>query len=767
MAVIPSPLAQSYRTRLNIRPGKHAYFILEDDWESLRRAARLACTQWGGIRSLLIPVSGEMRPISGVMEAFLRVHEPDLFVNYAFGRRDIERCNLLAERLRAIWPHRELSVVDGTFYENFDRSIHALGAVPDDLLRAGQLTVHRIAGSIEQAAQLAAVFGEISPGQGGLYRSSVRLRRRSVRPGTEAFWAGQSTREPFSSVVNLTTRGITTHRVDGTWPLGNQVMLCVAGSPGGVCLYWNLRATEEVVGSDRETVRRTWLVPREVLRDPATLDAAAVEIRRVLPEGRYESNIQVWFHGWDPEDSEPLRQALARAKELKEFKGRRIRLRFDSKPRRRSISRGPLRYLLHLVTLPKSFAEGVGRPFSPREEFAEGHNEIVLSPPADFTNRLGGSVAVDVESEIWGRFPRSRGLAQRIKPDGWFSKYGMTWQTEVRDAPSYVAITIPTEWEALQDFFAPAGLIIRLSPAARYGTALVGLVGGLAQVRSLASPVAYKIMGALAARSPKKLAQRILRESGVVDQAVTGDAVERLEQFLRGVEFASSLTETRKTYDELKSELTPELTRGERQMLLDVLERLSALSVVRRGFRLGCPNCATPSWHPLDALLERVTCQGCSHVFPLPVAATRGGPEIRFHYTLNSLVDRVMDQDVLPVILALHYLTRERDAACMVPGLELLRDGRILREFDFVFVAGGQIHAGECKAGRELGDKDLETASVAAALGIRHFYFVSLAGFTEATLRAVETLKQQLLMKEDGMNLEVIGPGELLSMGSD
>src|SRR5437764_8039184 len=103
-----------------------------------------------------------------------------------------------------------------------------------------------------------------------------------------------------------------------------------------------------------------------------------------------------------------------------------------------------------------------------------------------------------------------------------------------------------------------------------------------------------------------------------------------------------------------------------------------------------------------------------------------------------------MDQDVLPVILALHHLVAEKEVACIVPGLELLQEQRVAHEFDFIFVTGGRLHAGECKAGRELGEKDLRTARAAAGLGVNHFYFASPEGFRGATLAMVETFRDEV-----------------------
>ena len=42
---------------VNVRPGRHVYFIGEDDLERFVDVASYCCTQWGGINNLIIPVT--------------------------------------------------------------------------------------------------------------------------------------------------------------------------------------------------------------------------------------------------------------------------------------------------------------------------------------------------------------------------------------------------------------------------------------------------------------------------------------------------------------------------------------------------------------------------------------------------------------------------------------------------------------------------------------------------------------------------------------
>jgi len=70
-----------------------------------------------------------------------------------------------------------------------------------------------------------------------------------------------------------------------------------------------------------------------------------------------------------------------------------------------------------------------------------------------------------------------------------------------------------------------------------------------------------------------------------------------------------------------------------------------------------------------------------------PVERTKGC-EARWEYTLNTLVNRAVDQDVLPVVIGAWRLAGDLPEACLVPGLELIPVGSndVSAEFDFVFV---------------------------------------------------------------------------------
>lgn len=152
----------------------------------------------------------------------------------------------------------------------------------------------------------------------------------------------------------------------------------------------------------------------------------------------------------------------------------------------------------------------------------------------------------------------------------------------------------------------------------------------------------------------------------------------------------------------------------------------------------------------------QMTCPGCDFMFEFPVEYPPGsGREVPWYYTLNTLVDAIMDQDGLPGLLGLYALTREHAAACLTSGLEVIKRGerQPLLELDFTLVVGGQLWAGECKAGVDLAEKDVERAKQAQGLGFKTFCFCTTVEFCEAAKSRIEELKRET----DGkMTIEVL-----------
>lgn len=755
--------------RINIRPRKCLYLVHEQDTESLRQVIRLACTQWGGIRGLIVPISDDFS-LDQFSRHTIKVNEPDLIVNY-LNPETLNGSNLtlLRKALGEVLPTRRIEWAHANGFEKRDDSTHALQAIPSDVLRESNLLVHKFSGTDEDKLLLLALFGQINPGQQDYYKEAVTISPYNISLDSEDLWRRQFDSGFFSSVLNLTSRGIKPYK-SGSGLYGDDdphFDIFIVNSLTSLCAFWNVRATKTSTCFRPEKGRRTLLLPeRLLLRDTALLGLFDF-MREYLRVPGTRTNLDISFFADDNDTVEKLEAVLGSIPTVKRLKGTNLHSTISigrkspsekaaMRPTRRTLiyQTAPYNSGLMSQSIPAYYFEGMVYDEPLAFDPQPGQNEILFSPPSNFYNPHYGVVVLDIDSDIWSRYPREDAIAQAIKPNSWFSKYGLSFMVGQPNRAVHHPLTLVDEWDTLQLYFANRDIQIRRSQDAAYIDALFNLVGGIVGLELLASRAAYLLMETLALKSTKKLAQRIIKELGVAGKSE--DISDKIENIIRDVETVPELKRIPKTYKQL---FNMEGFQPYRDQLLELLDQLSKRQIIHRGFHLKCPNCGTPTWYPLRSLHENLVCTGCSVEFPLPVEHPHGS-EITWEYTLNSLVNRVMDQDSLPPALVLYYLVRDKQVYSVVPGLELLRNDSVLAELDFLFLSKSELHAGECKAGRLLADKDFNTARLAAELGVNHFYFCTTSTFEDTSFGKVEALRDEL--SESSMEIVTLNGADLL-----
>lgn len=275
---------------------------------------------------------------------------------------------------------------------------------------------------------------------------------------------------------------------------------------------------------------------------------------------------------------------------------------------------------------------------------------------------------------------------------------------------------------------------------------------GVEALNGLASKQAYGLLQALALKSSKKLARQILKLTGIttMNEAALLEAIPDLH-----------VTDELKGIPRSMRQLQADPALSPKEDIPHTLEKLVRLGAIRRGLYLECSECGAADWYPLDALDETIRCTGCRNVFPLPVVHG-DRTELQFHFRLNTLFNRVVDQDVVPCLLTLHHLAGSQQASCRCLGLELVKDGQTVYEFDVVFVAREGVFGAECKASGALGDKDIKTALCAAQLGFERFGFATVAEtWDAATEGKLEALRRQLSDTQMPMTVSTLSAHDL------
>jgi len=128
----------------------------------------------------------------------------------------------------------------------------------------------------------------------------------------------------------------------------------------------------------------------------------------------------------------------------------------------------------------------------------------------------------------------------------------------------------------------------------------------------------------------------------------------------------------------------------------EALERLSAMGWAERGLEVSCSGCGMKGFVALHSTTAEARCPGCGS----PQSYTRDGPGQgpAIQYRLNTLVDRAVDQGVLPHLLVVAALAQRHPATLLRPGVDVELAGWGTAEIDIVGLHGGKIVVGEVKS---------------------------------------------------------------------
>jgi hypothetical protein len=130
--------------------------------------------------------------------------------------------------------------------------------------------------------------------------------------------------------------------------------------------------------------------------------------------------------------------------------------------------------------------------------------------------------------------------------------------------------------------------------------------------------------------------------------------------------------------------------------LLGVLQTLTDSGVLQQGVRVRCTNCGSRFWREMGTLQQKVKCEGCNFMAPVPV-------ESRWHYRLNSLIrNGIALHGCVPVISALYKLRqRARESFIYTHGVALYKnyDDKLPEaEIDLLCISDGKLVCGEVKS---------------------------------------------------------------------
>jgi hypothetical protein len=346
---------------------------------------------------------------------------------------------------------------------------------------------------------------------------------------------------------------------------------------------------------------------------------------------------------------------------------------------------------------------------------AEGDNELDVDPPTGFPPRF--EWAGFMRFEIHGlplALPVVGPLARTCLTNGFEADDGVAILTQATRRRLRLPLRIPSPEVQLERYAEHLSLEMRPSGAGALADTLIGRLPSRSGLDALAHPSALPLLSGLYPTSRLKLAKRVRHELSSLDPPIEVDE-ERLVDLLRDQGLfletkARTLAEVAQTAGAQPAEL------------VSALGPLCDAGFVQRGRRVQCPQCQLSDFWALRELDEHLRCRACQNRFPLP--ATEGPVEAQTAYRLDGLMARIMDQDLVPVLLTVRHLLQRSQAtldAVYFPGLDLFepqtRDP--FAEVDILLADGGRLQIAECKSRAE---------AVTAALAAEHIALAARLG---------------------------------------
>jgi DNA-binding MarR family transcriptional regulator len=652
----------AYQSTLSIwyRGPEWAFAIREGDLDALAWVLERV-NFWNGGNSLIIPVRSDGRTW-GVINHLLDVHPVEAcFVHESVSEKAADR---LAKNLGT--GVRQWS----TAWDGFDEhELHPLLLQPDvpAATRAPELRVPRFSSKRLQRISLAA-WGHLREEDHSEYEARFDIQEASG--GVEAHAALLEGQLNQRSPIEQSTRLIEHY---GPLPIGRSLYVFTRGSFAELVEFWNLRSRTRDSGHRQLLIG----VTKEAFEQPAALAALPDYI---LSDEFFSQEPDIGAMAY--KDAGLVRAALTELG-FEERLGNQVS---------RSIGRGRggrgLSFGFFGPHLPGPIKRGAVvsdqitvtsrrasfRPQRPPDLPQTGHHIRVALEGLSLPMPLTG--------------PGAGALIQNAYP----SREGVTIETNAWIGNGYLNLEIPNAQTALAHWASTNGESAQLSAAGRYGQALLDRLGALDGLDALADEKAVAILTALAPTSRKKLAQRVVAEA---KQQTGQDFDEKLLADLLG---------ERAEYLELQARLASEIA-GEagtsKKAMLPTLAALVGAGFVVRGAGVRCPTCGYRQVVLLEEQKERLRCQACHAEFLLPVLDEGQQHERPSVYRLDGLMGRAMDQDLLPVLLALRALLKNSGPPRAVwPGLEFT-GGENPSEQDLLISNGQEVWVAECKLSAE------------------------------------------------------------------
>jgi len=332
--------------------------------------------------------------------------------------------------------------------------------------------------------------------------------------------------------------------------------------------------------------------------------------------------------------------------------------------------RAPFTYLVNLD--PRSwltFERSYGQLTDVDVQLFRGKTAVRFSSPVTF--RGEGKALVRISGAALEGLPRRGAVANLIQPESvWRDNALQLNSLAVNDY--YFELHIPELPEVTNALLGEATTRHQLSVKGKPGMAWLDRT----DISPLLEPRVFSAIRELTTPRIRRLTRELqkLRSEGAVDEDIAQIAARwggRMERSYKSVE---------------QLEYVP------KEIGARVLERLCDIGWAERGLRLICGLCGLHSFVPLQDTSKRAICPGCGSFGEYEKSST-----LTVYYRLNSYLDLLSDQGVLPHLITIATLKSTGRSSHFLPGIDAWFSDGTQGEADVFGVRDGQILSGEVK----------------------------------------------------------------------
>ncbi|MDX2646989.1 hypothetical protein PV341_26160 [Streptomyces sp. PA03-1a] len=667
-----------YQMSAAVLPARVVYLIAENSGDGFRSAVREASTRWAGVTEPIVPVTPEGK-VSGAWQEIVEAADVQNAVNVDL---DEEQAKVAAEQLGL--PLVALARIDHEGAGKFTCHPSAIAAADEwgqsYLMAQEDAPLWQIAAAGDLVGEALEAMQKLLP---------VSRPMSDVQIATAQFQS--------NTLLDRTRSQFREHSQSGGMFGGPMTIVVTDPDDVDQCMrFWNLRALRPL-GINPTTVM---LLPRHGVEHWVHFAENVAQHLRAHPDTTPDVNL------YGPSIPKEELHALAAV----------LRLTPDTSTKIKTSAwggRDPSKELTYLLNQDARiwllFERSWGRTTLFDAHLYAGQSTIEFSSPVEFSNQ--GRALARWSSPAFDPLPRRPEIASMVHPQAVWHRDSL--QINTRAMRRYrLDISVP-DLSAVVERLLTGTVHWELSDKGRLGTALAAQT----DVSALLEPSLYEAIIALTTRRTDHFLK----------------AVARLEQ--QGTELPEGIKDLAADWgSRMDRRYAParQLQGMAAKDALPALERACSLGWAERGTAIDCSQCRVKSFIPLIEVGQVARCPGCGAASSFLGTATA----VDLHYRLNSFMDRASDQGVLPHLMAIAALTRQRPQSHFLPGANLIFDSSERAEVDLYGTFGGQVLAGELKTQASQFHEDQTARDIALSkrLGADVHLMAAIDTIPEATI---------------------------------